>query len=123
MPVYIFITYINIRMCTHGAFTHSPMHTQTHEVHISIHIRMFIDLHAHSHTHVHTQNYIVAHINELQALVVVDHASGQNNLYLSDLTGVYFSLSLPDIVTGDSGLDLEKVSIKCMHVHMYIYFN
>ena len=59
----------------------------------------------------HTQNYVVAHINTLQALVLVQHVSGQFNLYLSDTTGVDYSLSLRDIVVYLSNLhiDLELV--------------
>ena len=57
-----------------------------------------------------TQRYAVSHIDLQQALVIVEHASGQFNLYLSDITGVYFSLSLPDIVSEDSSFDLELVS-------------
>jgi hypothetical protein len=57
-----------------------------------------------------TQNYIVSHIDELQASVIVEHLSGQFNLYISDLSGVYFSLSLPNIVVErGSGVDLELV--------------
>ena len=56
------------------------------------------------------QNYIVSHINQQQAMVIVEHASGRYNLYLSDESGQYFSLSLPDIVTGN-GVDLEVVSM------------
>ena len=58
-----------------------------------------------------TQGYFVAHINELQALVIVQHISGQFNLYLSDITGVYFALSLADIVITQQGIDLELVSV------------
>ena len=53
----------------------------------------------------------MAHINELQALVIVEHASGRFNLYLSDITGVYFALSLADIVITQQGIDLELVSV------------
>jgi hypothetical protein len=57
------------------------------------------------------QNYLVSHIDELQALVIVEHGSGQYNLYLSDLSGVYFTLSLPNIVfEANFGVDLELVS-------------
>lgn len=43
-------------------------------------------------------------------MVIVEHSSSQFNLYLSDLAGVYFSLSLPDIVLEeDSGVDLELI--------------
>ena len=42
--------------------------------------------------------------------MVVEHVSGQYNLYLSDITGVYFSLSLPDIVNDNNRFDLELVS-------------
>ena len=55
------------------------------------------------------QKYYVAHIDELQALVIVEHDSGQNNLYLSDEKGLYFSLSLPDLVVERTGIDLEVV--------------
>ena len=42
--------------------------------------------------------------------MIVEHASSLYNLYLSDITGVYFSLSLPDIVLEPAvGLDLEQV--------------
>ena len=51
----------------------------------------------------------MAHIDELQALVIVEHTSGQNNLYLSDENGVHFSLSLPDLVVESTGIDLELV--------------
>ena len=56
------------------------------------------------------QNYIVSHINRQQALVIVEHQSGRFNLYLSDITGRFFSMSLPDIVITRNGLDLEVVS-------------
>lgn len=56
----------------------------------------------------------MTHIDEQQALVVVEHLSTQFNLYLSDLTGVYFALSLPDIAfrqasNGAVIFDLELV--------------
>ena len=53
----------------------------------------------------------MTHINELQALVIVEHASGKYNLYLSDITGEYFSLSLEDlVVVNRRTIDLEVVS-------------
>ena len=57
------------------------------------------------------QNYLVTHINTLQALVIVQHVSGQFNLYLSDTTGVDYSLSLRDIVVDPSNFnsDLQLV--------------
>ena len=61
----------------------------------------------------------MTHINELQALVIVQHTSGCFNLYLSDITGVFFSLSLADIVISRQGIDLELVSTKLMHTYMY----
>ena len=54
-------------------------------------------------------NYFVAHINSLQALVIVEHTVGQFNLYLSDITGVYFSLSVPDIVFEDTTVELQLI--------------
>lgn len=46
-----------------------------------------------------------------QAYVVVRHTSGLDNLYLSDETGTYYSLSLVNIVLDtNSGLDFEPVS-------------
>ena len=54
--------------------------------------------------------YIVTHIDEMQALVIIEHNGGFYNLYLSDQEGVYFSLSLRDIVVeGVSTVDLELV--------------
>eukprot|EP00731_Ephydatia_muelleri_P020374 Em0013g101a len=55
-------------------------------------------------------NYIVSHINNLQALVIVQHVQGQYNLYLSDSSGVYYSMSLPDLVQeGGTTFDLEMI--------------
>ena len=47
----------------------------------------------------------------LQALVLMEHVSGQFNLYLSDTTGVDYSLSLRDIVVdlSSNNIDLELV--------------
>ena len=42
--------------------------------------------------------------------MIVEHASGKYNLYLSDITGVYFALSLEDLVVTKQGIDLELVS-------------
>ncbi len=53
----------------------------------------------------------MSHINQQQALVIVEHSSTQFNLYLSDVTGVYYSLSLPDIVNDGTAFDLELVSV------------
>ena len=64
----------------------------------------------------------MSHINSLQALVIVEHASSLYNLYLSDITGVYFSLSLPDIVLDlAAGLDLEQVDRfeSCLYFTVY----
>ena len=57
----------------------------------------------------------MAHIDELQALVIVEHDSGQNNLYLSDEEGVHFSLSLPDLVVERTGIDLEVVRMSAVY--------
>ena len=42
--------------------------------------------------------------------MIVEHASGKYNLYLSDITGEYFTLSLEDIVVTKQGIDLQQVS-------------
>ena len=56
------------------------------------------------------QNYIVSHINNLQALVIVQHVQGQFNLYLSDSSGVLYSMSLSDLVQeGGTTFDLQMV--------------
>ncbi|CAI8030523.1 Sortilin-related receptor [Geodia barretti] len=54
------------------------------------------------------RSYIVSHIEERQALVIVQHEGGFYNLYLSEETGVYFSLSLRDLVV-DYAIDLERI--------------
>ena len=63
------------------------------------------------HTHTTYQNYLVDHLNTLQAAVLVQHVSGQFNLYLSDTTGVDYSLSLQDVVVdfSNNNIDLELV--------------
>ena len=55
------------------------------------------------------RNYIVTHLEEKQALVIVEHEGEFYNLYLSDETGVYFSLSLRDLVIAGA-IDLEQVN-------------
>ena len=55
-------------------------------------------------------SYLVIRINDVQALVIVEHAGGFYNLYLSDESGVYYSLSLRDLVIdSDYNIDLELV--------------
>ena len=51
----------------------------------------------------------MSHINNLQALVIVEHVLGQFNLYLSDNSGASYSMSLPDLVQNDYVFDLEMV--------------
>ena len=55
----------------------------------------------------------MSHIDDMQALVIVEHAEGYYNLYLSDESGLFFSLSLRDIVVetlyGRWQIDLELV--------------
>ena len=47
----------------------------------------------------------------VQAIVVVEHNSGIDNVYLSDETGTYFTLSLDNVVLDpNDGLDFELVS-------------
>ena len=65
-------------------------------------------------------SYLVSHINDMQALVIVEHNVKDKgrfyNLYLSEETGVYFSLSLRDIVIENDRnvhIDLELVRSKC----------
>ena len=54
--------------------------------------------------------YYVGSYRSAQALVIVRHTSGVDNLYLSDETGTFYSLSLDNIVLDDqSGLDLELI--------------
>jgi len=46
-----------------------------------------------------------------QAIVVVKHSSGLDNVYLSDDSGTYYTLSLDNVVLDpDQGLDFELVS-------------
>ena len=57
------------------------------------------------------QNYLVSNIDELLAMVIIQHDGGFYNLYLSDTTGVDYALSLRDIVVERGNiLDLEIVS-------------
>jgi hypothetical protein len=55
------------------------------------------------------QRYLVSHIDELQAMVIIQHEGGFYNLYLSDSTGMDYSLSLRDIVVVRGILDLELI--------------
>ena len=55
-------------------------------------------------------SYYVGSYRSAQALVIVRHTSGVDNLYLSDETGTYYSLSLDTIVLDEQqGLDLELI--------------
>ena len=57
------------------------------------------------------QNYYVGSYRSAQALVIVRHTSGLDNLYLSDESGTYYSLSLDRLVLDEqSGIDLELIS-------------
>ena len=50
-----------------------------------------------------------------QAFVVVRHTGGVDNLYFSDETGTYYSLSLDNIALNvNRGLDLYLVSFNMM---------
>ena len=50
--------------------------------------------------------------------MIVEHASSKYNLYLSDITGVYFALSLEDLVVTEQGIDLELVSNLTFKFHL-----
>ena len=54
------------------------------------------------------QHYYVGSYRTSQALVIIEHDT-HHNLYLSDETGTYYSLSLEDLAVGE-GIDLEIVS-------------
>ena len=47
--------------------------------------------------------------NGQQAVVIIEHEGGLYNLYLSDVGGVYYSLSLRDLVVERGTPDLEQV--------------
>ena len=56
-------------------------------------------------------SYYVGSYRSAQALVLVRHSSGVDNLYLSDETGTYYSLSLDNIVLDvQNGVDLELIN-------------
>ena len=56
------------------------------------------------------QDYYVGTYRSAQVFVVVRHTSGLDNLYFSDETGTYYSLSLDNIVLDEqNGLDLELI--------------
>jgi len=50
-----------------------------------------------------------------QAIVIVRHTSGVDNVYLSDETGVYYFLSLHNIVLDGNQLDFSIVSYVFTH--------
>ena len=62
------------------------------------------------------QHYYVDDIKAKQALVIVEHTNGQYNLYLSEETGQYFSLSMPDIILSD----LEYVSYSIICINLFV---
>ena len=63
------------------------------------------------HAYANFQNYYVGSYRSAQAIVVVEHSSGLNNVYLSDDSGIYYTLSLDNVVLDpDQGLDFELVS-------------
>jgi len=62
------------------------------------------------HRFIFSQNYYVFSYRSAQAVVVVEHSSRMNNLYMSDETGTFYSLSLDDVIITKGYLDLELVS-------------
>ena len=54
------------------------------------------------------QFYFVGSYRPSQALIIIEHVT-HYNLYLSDETGTYYSLSLQDLAVGE-GIDFEIVS-------------
>ena len=111
---------------------HTYLHAYKHKHASIIHIHTYVHAHtcflshiarARAHTHyiytlytvvqlhaVFSQHYFVYSYRSAQAVVIVQHSSGVNNLYLSDESGTYYSLSLEDIVKIDNHLDIEFVS-------------
>ena len=70
-------------------------------------------------------SYLVSHINDVQALVIIEHEGDFYNLYLSDESGVYYSLSLRDIVIENNPLqiDLELVSFIYLHNDIHTVYS
>jgi len=69
------------------------------------------------------QHYYVGSYRSAQAIVVVEHNSGVNNVYLSDDSAEYYTLSLdsvwlvPDQERGGFYLDFELVSDSSEAMH------
>ena len=63
----------------------------------------------------------MSHIDDMQAMVIVEHEGDFYNLYLSDESGLYFSLSLRDIVietvNNHLQIDLELVECNIICIH------
>ena len=62
----------------------------------------------------------MSHIDDMQALVIVEHAGGFYNLYLSDESGLYFSLCLTDIVI-ETLYSRWQIDLELVRYHTYIY--
>ena len=74
-----------------------------------------------SYYHPTPSSYLVSHIDDMQAMVIVEHEGDFYNLYLSDESGLYFSLSLRDIVIETVNnryqIDLELVECNIICIH------
>jgi len=79
--------------------TQTHVHACTHRVTATVLHRIFL-----------SQNYYVFSYRSAQAVVIVEHSSGVNNLYMSDETGTFYSLSLDDVAINNGYVDLELVS-------------
>ena len=71
-----------------------------------------VTINCYMHRFIFSQNYYVFSYRSAQAVVIVEHSSGMNNLYMSDETGTFYSLSLDDVVINNGYLDLELVSTR-----------
>ena len=56
------------------------------------------------------QEYFVTSHRSSQALVIIEHENVYN-LYLSDETGIYYSLSLEDIVVKVNDIQLQDYTV------------
>ena len=66
-------------------------------------------------------SYLVTHINNVQALVIVEHTGGFYNLYLSDEAGVYYSLSLRDLVVERNPFNIDLELVRLPYIMILIF--
>ena len=68
------------------------------------------------------QFYFVTSHRSSQVMFMIDHDS-HYSIYLSDETGIYFTLSLEDLVVDDSRRTIDLQIVSCINIVINVHIN